>query len=106
MESMAINKVWDLVELPQGASAIGYKWVYKTKKDTFDNIERYKAKLVTKSFTQRKGIDYHETFSSVSKKDSFRIIMALLAHLDLKLHQMDMKTTFLNGDLEEEVYMV
>jgi hypothetical protein len=105
MESMAKNQVWDLVDLPKGAVAIGCKWVYKTKTDASGNVERYKARLVAKGFTQKEGIDYHETFSPVSKKDSFRIIMALVAHFDLELHQMDVKTTFLNGDLEEEVYM-
>ena len=106
MESMAKNQVWDLVELPKEAVAIGCKWVYKTKRNAFGNIERYKARLVAKGFTQKEGIDYYETFSPVSKKDSFRIIMALVAHFDLELHQMDVKTTFLNGDLEEAVYMV
>ena len=69
------------------------------------NIEIYKARLVAKGFTQNEGIDYNETFSPVSKKDSLRIIMTLVAHFDLDLQQMDMKTTFLNGNLEEEVYM-
>jgi hypothetical protein len=105
MESMAKNQVWDLIDLPKGAVAIGCKWVYKTKRDVFGNVERYKARLVAKGFTQKEGIDYHETFSPVSKKDSFRIIMALVAHFDLELYQMDVKTAFLNGDLEEEVYM-
>jgi hypothetical protein len=105
MESMAKNQVWDLVDLPKGAMAVGCKWVYKTKTDASGNVERYKARLVAKGFTQKEGIDYHETFSPVSKKDSFRIIMALVAYFDLELHQMDVKTTFLNGDLEEEVYM-
>ena len=69
------------------------------------NIEIYKVRLVAKGFTQQEGIDYHDTFSHVSKNDSFRIIMALVAHFDMELYQMDVKTIFLNGDLEEEVYM-
>jgi hypothetical protein len=60
---------------------------------------------VAKGFTQREGLDYNETFSPVSSKDSFRIVMALVAHFDLELHQMDVKTTCLNGDLKEDVYM-
>ena len=105
MESMNANEVWDLVEIPKGAKTVGCKWVYKTKRDSKGNIERFKARLVAKGFTQREGIDYNETFSPVSSKDSFRIIMALVAHYDLELHQMDVKTAFLNGDLYENVYM-
>jgi hypothetical protein len=105
MKSMSTNDVWDLVEIPKGAKTVGCKWVYKTKQDSKGNIESFKARLVAKSFTQREGIDYTETFSPVSSKDSFRIIMALVAHYDLKLHQMDVKTAFLNGNLQENVYM-
>jgi hypothetical protein len=105
MNSIKSNEVWDLVELPNGAKAIGCKWVFKTKKDSLGNIERYKARLVAKGFTQKEGIDYTETFSHVSKKDSLHVIMALVAHFDLELQQMDVKRAFLNGDLEEEVYM-
>ena len=65
------------------------------------NVEKYKARLVAKGFTQREGIDYNETFSPVSCKDSFIIIMALVAHFHVELHQMDVKTSFLNGDLQE-----
>ena len=65
----------------------------------------YKARLIDNSFTKNEGIDYHETFSLVSKKASFRIIMALIAYLDLELHQMNVKTTFLKYDFEEEVYI-
>ena len=77
----------------------------QTKYDSKGNVEKYKARLVAKGFTQREGIDYNETFSPVSCKDSFKIIMALVAHFDLEQHQMDVKMTFLNRDLEENVYM-
>ena len=79
--------------------------VFKTKRDSTGNIERHKPRLVAKGFTQKDGIDYKETFLPISKKDSLRIIMDIVAHYDLELHQMDAKTTFLNGNLKEEVYM-
>ena len=69
-------------------------------------MERYKALLVAKGFTQKEGIDFKETFSLVSMKDSFRIVMALVAYFDLELHQMDVKITFLNGNIDETIYMV
>ena len=69
-------------------------------------MERYKARLVAKGYTQKEGIDYKETFSLVSSKDSFRTIMELVAHFDLELHQMDVKISFLNGDIDETIYMV
>ena len=84
---------------------IGSKWIFKTKRDSKGNKERYKARLVAMGFTHREGIDYSETFSPVSLKDSFRIIMALVAHFDLKLHQIGIKTAFLNEEIEEIIYM-
>ena len=105
MNSMVFNKVWNLVELPDGAKDIRCKCVFKTKKDSLGSIERYKARLVAKGFTQNEGTNYKETFSLVSKKDSLRIMMTLVAHFDLQLQKMDVKTAFLNGNLEEEVYM-
>ncbi|RVW22045.1 Retrovirus-related Pol polyprotein from transposon TNT 1-94 [Vitis vinifera] len=96
---------YDLVELPNGAKVIGCKWVFKTKKESLGNIERYKTRLVAKGFTQKEGINYIETFSPVSKKDSLCIILALVAHFDLELQQMDVKNAFLNGELDKEVYM-
>lgn len=105
-KSMQDNKVWDLVPLPEGKKPIGCKWIFKTKRDAKGKVERYKARLVAKGFTQKEGIDFKETFSPVSSKDSFRIILSLVAHFDLELHQMDVKTAFLNGDIEETIYMV
>ena len=92
--------------MPKGVKLIGGKWIFKTKRDSKSNIVRYKARLVAKGFTQKGDIDYKETFSSVSSKDSFRIIMTLMAHYDLELHQMDIKTVFLNGNIDETIYMV
>ncbi|KAM2227380.1 hypothetical protein ACFXTI_014190 [Malus domestica] len=105
LESMSQNKVWTLVDYNPQIKAIGCKWVYKTKRDAHGKIERYKARLVAKGFTHRE-VDYNDTFSPVSSKDSMRIIMALVAHFDLELHQMDMKTAFLNGELQENIYML
>ena len=106
MKSMKNNNVWDFVELPKGAKLIGCKWIFKTKRDTKGNVERYKVCIVAKDFTQNEGINFKETFSPVSTKDSFKIIMALVAHFDLELYYMDVKTMFLNSDIEETIYMV
>ena len=106
MQSMSDNDVWELVDLPKGYKPIGCKWVFKTKRYNKGNVERYKARLVTKGYTQRESIDFTETFSLVSTKDSLRLIMALVAHFDLELHQMDFKIAFLNGDLSKKVYML
>jgi hypothetical protein len=102
---MSTNRVWDLEEIPKQAKTVGYRWVYKIKYDSRENIERFKARLMAKGFTQREDIDYTVTFSLISYKDSLIIIMTLVAHYDLELHQMDVKTTFLNEDLLENVYM-
>jgi hypothetical protein len=105
LRSMRSNDVCDLVEISDGAKRVGCKWVYKIKYDSKGKIERFNVRLIAKVFAQREGIDYTKTLSHVFKKDSFRIMMALVAHYDLDLHQMDVKTAFLNGDLQENVYM-
>ncbi|KAM1998218.1 hypothetical protein EV2_005744 [Malus domestica] len=104
--SMAKNNVWSLETPHPKMKPIGCKWVFKTKHDSQGRIERHKARLVAKGFTQKEGLDYHETFSPFSTKDSLRIIMALTARFNLELHQMDVKTAFLNGSLDEDIYMV
>ena len=95
----------NLETISEGTKTVGCKWVYKIKHDSKENIESFKARLMAKGFTQREGIDYNEIFSLVLCEDSFRIIMALMAHYDLELHQMDVKTAFLNGNLYENIYM-
>ncbi|KAG7572396.1 Integrase catalytic core [Arabidopsis suecica] len=105
MESMSQNKVWTLVDLPDGVKAIECKWIFKKKIDMDGNIQIYKARLVAKGYKQIHGIDYDETYSPVAMLKSIRILLATAAHYDYEIWQMDVKTAFLNGNLEEDVYM-
>ena len=105
MKSLTDNKVWELVKLPTGRKAIGCKWIFKTKIDGNGDIERYKARLVAQGFTQKFGVDYDQTFSPVVSFESVRSVIAIAAKNGLKLHQMDVKTAFLNGELNEEIYL-
>ena len=97
--------MWSLVDFPDDCRPIGCKWVLKTKRNAKGYVKRYKARLVAKSYSQREGIDFKENFSLVPTKDSLRIIIAIVAHFDLELHQIDVMKTFWNGDLVEDVYM-
>ena len=101
MDSMAKNQVWELVDLLPGRKTIGNKWVLKIKRKVDGSIDKYKARLVAKGYTQREGIDYEENFSPVVRFVSIRLILAIVAPLDLELFQMDVKTAFLNGELDE-----
>ena len=105
MDSLTKNNTWDLVELPEGRSVVGCKWVFKLKRKVDGSIERYKVRLVAKGYSQGEGIDFHEIFSPVVKLVSIRTMLALTALLDLELEQLDVKTTFLHGDLDEEIYI-
>ena len=105
MDSMMRNRVWELVDLPPGRKSIGNKWVFKIKRRADGLIDKFKARLVAKGFTQIEGVDYEETFSPVVRIAYIRLLLALVAYLDLELIQMDVKTAFLNGSLEEEIYM-
>jgi len=93
------------VELPENRKVIGSKWVYKVKVDSDGRVERYKARLVAQGFTQQRGADYDEAFSPVVRMESLRTVVGLLVRNGLRLHQLDVTTAFLNGKLEEVVYM-
>ncbi|KAJ9557116.1 LOW QUALITY PROTEIN: hypothetical protein OSB04_011730 [Centaurea solstitialis] len=99
------NQVWELTDLPQHCRVVGRKWVFKKKTDMDGNVHTFKARLVTKGFTQTHGIDYDETFSPVAMLKSIRILMAISAYFNYEIWQMDVKTAFLNGKLTEDVYM-
>ncbi|KAM2683111.1 hypothetical protein EV1_044763 [Malus domestica] len=103
MDSLLKNNTYELVELPKGRKALKNKWVFKLKND--DNMTRYKARLVVKGFGQKKGVDFDEIFSPVVKMTSIRVILGMAASMDLELEQLDVKTAFLHGNLEEEIYM-
>ncbi|KAK9036819.1 hypothetical protein V6N11_021746 [Hibiscus sabdariffa] len=105
MDSMSENQVWTLVEPPEGIKPIGCKWVFKKKTDMDGNVQTYKGRLVAKGFRQIHGVDYDETFSPVAMFKSIRIFLAVAVFHDYEIWQMDVKIDFLNGKLEEDVYM-
>lgn len=104
-ESLLENDTWILTDLPKGKRAIPCKWVYKTKRNENGEIVKYKARLVIKGYKQRKDIDYQEVFAPVVRYTSLRCLVATAAKYDLKIHQMDAISAFLQGDVEEELYM-
>lgn len=105
IDSIRKNNVYSVTELQEGRKAIGCKWVFKIKKDGNGNVERYKARLVAKGYSQKAGIDFNETYAPVAKFNSIRLILAIAASKSFVVHQMDVKTAFLNGDLDEDIYM-
>lgn len=104
MNSLHLNETWELVELPKGKKALKNRWVFVLKNEA-DGSKRHKARLVVKGYGQKHGIDFNEIFSPVVKHSSIRVVLSLVANLDLELVQLDIKTAFLHGDLDEEIYM-
>nr|GFA95645.1 retrovirus-related Pol polyprotein from transposon TNT 1-94 [Tanacetum cinerariifolium] len=98
--------VWDLVDKPFGKSIIKLKWLWKNKKDKDQTVIRNKALLVEKGYAQEDGIDFEESFTPVAHLEVVRIFITYAAHKSFLIFQMDVKTTFLNGPLKEEVYVV
>ena len=91
------NNTWNLVDPPKGKDIIGLKWVYKTKYNEDGSIQKHKARLVDKSYSQQPGVDFNETFAPVARIETIRLILAIAAQLELNVYQMDVKLAFLNG---------
>jgi hypothetical protein len=103
--SIRENKTWSLVDLPRGHKAISLKWVFKLKHDEHGEVVKHKAQLVAKGYVQRQGIDFDEVYAPVARMESVRIMLILATHLNWSVHHIDVKSSFLNGDLRVEVYV-
>ena len=99
-QSIVNNDVWDVVPRPDGKSAVTSKWIYKIKHAADSSIEKYKARFVARGFSHKEGIACEETFAPISRYTSFRLVLSLHIVMKWKIHQMDVKTTFLNGVVE------
>lgn len=105
MEMIHKNQTWELVPRPDERKVIGVKWIYKAKMNPNGTVNKYKARLVARGFAQESGVDYFETFAPVARFDTIRLLIALAAQKKWKIHQLDIKSAFLNGELEEDVFV-
>ena len=104
-DSIVKNSAWEIVPRPEGKSVVGSRWIYKVKQAADRSVEKYKAKFFSQGFSQIEGIDYEENFAPVARYSSIWSILALSAQMGWHIHQMDVKTAFLNEVIEEEVYI-
>jgi hypothetical protein len=102
-DSILKNNVWAVVPRPHGKSVVTSKWLYKIKHTADGSVEKFTTRFVVRGFSQKEGIDYDEIFALVARYTSIRIIISLVAVFGWKLHEMDVKTVFLNGEVEQEV---
>lgn len=100
LTSIEKNNTWELVDLPRNRKAIGLKWVFKLKRDPSGKIVKHNARIVVKGYVQKHGIDYKEVFAPVARIETVRLILALAATNGWKVHHLDVKSAFLNGNLE------
>jgi hypothetical protein len=105
MDALDKNEAWDIVELPARRKSVGRKWFFKKKFNAQGKVEKYKARLVAKGYSQVNGIDFGEIFSPIAKLTSIRFLLSVVVAFDLEVEHVDVKTTFLHGDLEKEIYM-
>ena len=100
MKALKKDNTWELVQFPKGKTTVGCKWVFTIKHKSNGTVERYKAHLVAKGFTQTYGIDYLQTFAPVAKLNTIRVLLSLAANLDWSLQQLDVKNAFINEELD------
>lgn len=105
IEFIIKNKTWKLVKKHAGVKPIGLKWIYNIKRNAYETVIKYKAKLVTKNYLQQQGIDFDEVFAPVARIETIRLLLALAATNGWEIHHVDVKTAFLNGELNEDVYV-
>jgi hypothetical protein len=105
MDSILSNGTWEVTNRPYGCKPMGCKWVFKKKLKPDGKIEKYKARLVAKGYTQKEGEDFFDTYSPVARMTTIRVLLSLVALYGLLVHQKDVNTTFLNGELDEEISM-
>lgn len=105
VESIEKNGTWKLTKLPDGHKVIDLKWIFKLKRDASGKVTKHKARLVAKGYVQEHGIDYEEVFAQVTRMETVRLLLALAAKNSWQVHHLDVKTAFLNGDFNEEVYV-
>jgi len=106
IKSINRNETWELVKLPNNKKPIALKWVYKAKINPQGDIVRYKVRLVAKGFLQKARIDYGEVYAPVARIETIRLVVSIAIQHNWPLYQLDVKAAFLNGKLEEEVYVV
>ena len=106
ISSMKSNSVWELIDLPEGIKPIECKWVYKRKRNAKGKVKTFKARLVAKGYTQKASINHDKTFLPAAMLKSIHILLFIAAALDYEIWQMDIKMAFLNGRLDESIYMV
>ena len=105
IDSILHNHTWEQVDIPPGSKPLSTKWVFKRKHKVNGSIDQYKPRLVIKGYKQTEGLDYFDTYSPVTRINLIRMVLAIVALRNFEVHQMNVKTTFLNGDLDEEIYM-